>query len=238
MYAPSDLGGRRGPFMVRRTVTLHLYGAGSLREVMTQIATDYQAARGMSVRTDFGPSGLMRERIERGEKVDVFASADLGHPLTLQRAGRAAAVAMFTRNTLCAVALPHVGLTTANLLDRLLDPAVKLGTSTPKADPAGDYTWAMFRLADQFKPGSFAVPDQKAQQIVGGTLPSAAGGGPDPTIAALRDGRVDVHLGYCTSVRLRMSQLPGSRRYARVSNQKAKQEYLRSMQNILHQSKI
>jgi len=175
---------------------------------MTQIAADYQATRGVHARTDFGPSGLMRERIERGERVDVFASADLGHPLKLQREGHATVVAMFTRNTLCAFALPRVGLTSTNLLDRLLDPGVKLGTSTPKADPAGDYTWAMFRLADKFKPGSFAVLDQKAQQIVGGTLPSAAGGNPDPTIAALRDGIVDVHLGYCTSARLRMSQLP------------------------------
>jgi ABC-type molybdate transport system substrate-binding protein len=187
---------------------LVVYGAGSLREVMTQIAADYQATRGMSVQTDFGPSGLMRERIERGEKVDVFASADLGHPLTLQQAGRTTVVALFTRNTLCAVALPRVGLTPANLLDRLLDPGVKLGTSTPKADPAGDYTWAMFRLAEKVKPGSFAILAQKAQQIVGGSLPSAAGGGSDPAIAALRDGRVDVHLGYCTSARLRMSQPP------------------------------
>lgn len=187
---------------------LVLYGVGSLREVMTQIAADYQTMRGIRVRTDFGPSGLMRERIERGEQVDVFASADLGHPLTLQRAGRATVVAMFTRNTLCAVALPHVGLTPANLLDRLLDSGVKLGTSTPKADPAGDYTWAMFRLADKVKPGSFAILDQKAQQIVGGTLPNAPGGGADPAVAALRDGVVDAHIGYCTSARLRMGLLP------------------------------
>jgi ABC-type molybdate transport system substrate-binding protein len=175
---------------------------------MTQIAADYEATHGKRVRTDFGPSGLMRERIERGEKVDVFASADLGHPLTLQQAGRATVVAMFTRNTLCAMALPRVGLTPANLLDRLLDPQVKLGTSTPKADPAGDYTWAMFRLAETVKPGSFAVLDRKAQQIVGGSVPSATDSAPDPAIAALREGVVDVHLGYCTSARLRMSQLP------------------------------
>jgi len=119
---------------------LVLFGAGSLREVMTQIATDYQARYGGTVQTEFGPSGLMRERIERGEWVDLFASADMGHPLKLREQGRATTVAMFTRNTLCAVATPHVGLTTANFLDKLLDPAVKLGTSTPRADPAGDYT--------------------------------------------------------------------------------------------------
>lgn len=114
---------------------LVLYGAGSLREVMTQIASDYQAVRGTHVRTDFGPSGLMREGIQRGERVDVFASADLGHPLQLQQEGRATIVVMFTRNTLCAVALPRLELTSGDFLDKLLDPGVKLGTSTPKADP-------------------------------------------------------------------------------------------------------
>jgi hypothetical protein len=106
------------------------------------------------------------------------------------------------------VATPHVGLTTANFLDKLLDPGIKLGTSTPRAAPAGDYTWAMFRLADRLKPGSFAVLDTKAQQIVGGTLPSAPASSPDPTITALCDGVVDVALGYCTSAQLRLRQLP------------------------------
>ena len=182
--------------------------AGSLREVMTQIAADYQARHGAMVRTEFGPSGLMRERIERGERVDLFASADMGHPLKLREQGRATTVAMFTRNMLCAMAMPHAGLTTANFLDKLLDPGVKLGTSTPRADPSGDYTWAMFRLADRLRPGSFAVLDTKAQQIVGGALPNTSASSPDPTVTALRDGGVDVAIGYCTSARLRLSQLP------------------------------
>jgi hypothetical protein len=42
---------------------------------------------------------------------------------------------MFTRNTLCAFAAPKVGLTDANFIDRLLDPAVKLGTSHRKTTP-------------------------------------------------------------------------------------------------------
>src|SRR5262245_30340369 len=167
---------------------LVLFGAGSLREVMTQIAADYQARHGATVRTEFGPSGLMRERIERGERVDLFASADMGHPLRLREQGRATTVAMFTRNTLCAMARPQVGLSTANFLDKLLDPGIKLGTSTPKADPAGDYTWAMFRLADRLRPGSFAVLDTKAQQIVGGTLPNPRDSSMDAAVVALRDG--------------------------------------------------
>jgi hypothetical protein len=60
-------------------------------------------------------------------------------------------VDVFTRNGLCAFPRLKVGLTLANFLDRLLDPAVRLGTSTPKADPAGDYTGSGF-IADGVHP--------------------------------------------------------------------------------------
>ncbi|HEY6257529.1 MAG TPA: molybdate ABC transporter substrate-binding protein [Xanthobacteraceae bacterium] len=188
---------------------LSLYGAGSLKEVMTEITKTFGAKERLTVKTAFGPSGLMRERIENGEKVDVFTSADMGHPLKLRSDGRATRVAMFTRNALCAIAKPAVGLTTENFLAKLLDAGVKVGTSTPGADPAGDYTWAMFRLAEANKPGSYAILDAKARQIVGGPTTNADVGGTDPTIAALADGRVDMVLGYCTSGRLRLSQMPG-----------------------------
>ncbi|WP_247878181.1 molybdate ABC transporter substrate-binding protein [Azospirillum sp. TSO22-1] len=187
---------------------LVLTGAGSLKEVMTEITRRFGEANGVLVKTAFGPSGLMRERIEKGETVHVFASADMGHPLTLRDQGRASHVAMFTRNALCAVAKPAIGLSPGNFLETLLDPAVKLGTSTPKADPAGDYTWAMFRIADALKPGSFATLEGKAQQIVGGATSNADVGGRDPAVAALADGRVDLVIGYCTSARLRVAQMP------------------------------
>jgi molybdate transport system substrate-binding protein len=192
--------------MAARAEDLTLYSAGSLKEAMTEITKTLSAQEGTSVKAQFGPSGVMRARIEKGEKVDVFTSADMGHPLRLRSDGRATRVAMFTRNALCAIAKPAVGLTTENFLARLLDPAVKVGTSTPKSDPAGDYTWTMFRLADTIRPGSYAILDAKARQIFGGAPPDADAG--DPTAAALADGRVDMVLGYCTSGRLRLSQVP------------------------------
>ena len=124
---------------------LRVLGAGSLREVIGEVGVRYRTATGIEVSADFGPSGLVCERIENGEKADLFASADMGHALKLLAEGGATRVAMFTRNALCGFALPKIGLNEANFLDRLLDPAVKLGTSTPKADPSGDYTWVMFR---------------------------------------------------------------------------------------------
>ena len=35
-----------------------------------------------------------------------------------------------------------------NLLARLLDPELRIGTSTPKADPSGDYAWALFAKSE------------------------------------------------------------------------------------------
>jgi molybdate transport system substrate-binding protein len=194
-----------------RAQGLTVLAAGSLREVIGDLGARYHQATGVAVTTEFGPSGLLREKIEQGEKADLLASADMGSPLTLLREGRAVRVVMFTRNALCGIALPKVGLTTANFLDRLLDAAVKLGTSTPKADPAGDYTWAMFHRADAIHPGAYAILDRKAQKIVGGTLaPSAeASSAGDPVAAAFSDGRIDVMIGYCSGRQRMLAAIPG-----------------------------
>jgi molybdate transport system substrate-binding protein len=181
-----------------RAEGLRVLAAGSLREVIGEIGDRYTKATRTAVTADFGPSGVLRERIEKGEKVDLFASADMGHPLKLLADGRASRADMFTRNALCAFVTPTVGLTSANFIDRLLDPAVKLGTSTPKADPAGDYTWLMFHRADALRPGAFATFDHKAQQIVGGPTNNAPVGGKDPAVAALAAGKIDVMIGYCS----------------------------------------
>ena len=191
-----------------RADEVRVLAAGSLREVMGGIGELYKAATGATVTADFGPSGVLRERIEKGEKTDLFASADMGHPLDLLADGRATRVDMFTRNELCAFAAPEVGLTQANFIDRLLDPAVKLGTSTPKADPAGDYTWLMFHRTDAIHPGAFTTLDQKAQQIVGGPTNNAPVGGKDPAAAALIAGRIDVMIGYCSGAKRMQSQVP------------------------------
>src|ERR1700742_4142821 len=80
-----------------RADDLVLYGAGSLREVMAQIATTFGQAHDITVATQFGPSGRMRERIEAGEHVDVFTSADVGHARKLVEDGRASVMAVFAR---------------------------------------------------------------------------------------------------------------------------------------------
>jgi molybdate transport system substrate-binding protein len=115
---------------------------------------------------------------------------------------------MFTRNRLCGIAMAKVGLTSANFIDRLLDPAIKLGTSTPKADPGGDYSWAMFHKIDALRPGSYAILDKKAHQIVGGPTNNAPVAGKDPAAASLATRRVDLFIGYCSGAKRLLSQMP------------------------------
>ena len=121
-----------------RADDLVVYGAGSLREAIGQIASQFGQAHGVAVRTQFGPSGRMRERIEAGERVDLFASADVGHARKLVNDGRASVMAVFVRNTVCLLSPAKFGATTETMLDKLLAPGVRIGISPPKVDPLGD----------------------------------------------------------------------------------------------------
>ena len=80
----------------------HVLGAGSLRGVTAEISKRYLEATGTTVVADFGPSGLLRERIEKGEHADLFVSADIGHPSSCCRMA-AQLVSRCSRATLCAV---------------------------------------------------------------------------------------------------------------------------------------
>lgn len=194
-----------------------LYAAGSLTGALTEVAAGYAKATGNTVKTAFGPSGLMRERIEKGEGAQVFASADMGHPRKLVADGRADFVVRFTGNRLCAMAKPEIGLTAANLLDKALDPAVRLGTSTPKSDPSGDYTWAMFAKAEALKPGAQAALEKKALQLVGGPTSEAIPAGKSAVPYMFETGKADMFIAYCTTGKaasaaapLTVVELPGT----------------------------
>jgi ABC-type molybdate transport system substrate-binding protein len=77
---------------------VHVFAAGSLRVAFNEIGIAFQSATGVRLENDFGPSGALRERIEKGEQPDLFASADMGNPAALTRAGRAGPVILFARN--------------------------------------------------------------------------------------------------------------------------------------------
>ncbi|WP_108261751.1 substrate-binding domain-containing protein [Mangrovicoccus ximenensis] len=66
-----------------------LFAAGSLKAALSDVAEDFAETYGTPVAASFGPSGLMRERIEAGGGAHVFASANMRHPQVLAgRSGR------------------------------------------------------------------------------------------------------------------------------------------------------
>ena len=190
---------------------LRVYAAGSLREAMTEIAQAFAAPGIPPVVTVFGPSGLLRERIENGESAHVYASADIGNAEALARAGLAIAPVVFARNRLCALVGPGIDARPDTLLERMLDPGIRLGTSTPKADPSGDYAWQLFERAERMLPGAFALLDAKALKLIGGA------GSPEPPadrpayVAVLAQRKADIFLTYHTNAILAAREVQGAR---------------------------
>jgi ABC-type molybdate transport system substrate-binding protein len=197
-----------------RAETVNLYAAGSLKAALTEVAAAFEKDGGGKVRVEatFGPSGLLRERIEKGEPAHVFASADTGHPKRLIDRGHSTGpLAVFARNQLCALARPGLSVTPDGLLDAMLDPQVRIGTSTPKADPAGDYAFALFAKAEGLKPGAQHALESKALQLTGGPASEKAPPGRNPYAWVMETGRADLFLTYCTNTLLAQKEVPSLR---------------------------
>jgi molybdate transport system substrate-binding protein len=187
---------------------VRLLAAGSLKAAMTDIGNAFSDMSGVPVKAGFGASGLLRERIASGEEADVFASANLEHPQAIAKE-RGLEVRAFARNTLCALAQPGIQVTGGTLLERMLDPAVKVGTSTPKADPSGDYAWEFFDKAGTVEAGAADTLKGKALQLTGGKE------SPKPPTErsvyswVMEEKKVDIFLTYCTNAVVAEAEVPG-----------------------------
>ena len=186
-----------------------VFAAGSLRSAVTDVAQAFERSSGHKVILTFGASGLLRDRIRSGERADVFASANMEHPQALAALGWTERVDRFARNTMCVLARPEVEVTTDTVLRTMLDPKVRLGTSTPKADPSGDYAWQVFHKADVVQPGSFATLSAKAMQLTGGPRSASPPSGRNVYGVLLADDRADVFLTYCTNAELSRKEQSG-----------------------------
>lgn len=189
--------------------TVRLHAAGSLRPALTELGQAFTAAQGIKVQAQFGASGLLRQRLDDGEPGDVYASADMGNPQALARAGKAWPVVVFARNRLCALVRPGLQIMPGTVLTTMLAPGIRLATSTPGNDPAGDYAWQVFARAEQVQPGAQAALQAKALKLTG-----AADAPPPPpgrSVYAwhLLEGRADLFLAYCTAGREAAAEAPG-----------------------------
>ncbi|HTT03402.1 MAG TPA: substrate-binding domain-containing protein [Steroidobacteraceae bacterium] len=191
-----------------RADSVEIFAAGSLRATVGELAQEAHSTFNIDVQASFGGSGLMRERIEKGAKPDLFLSADLGSPRKLEAAGRTVVpVIAFARNRMCIVSRPEAKVTAANLIDRLLAPEIRVKTSTPIVDPAGDYAWAIFDRIEAMRPGAGATLKAKAQALM---KVSATPATPNQSaMAALFAAhQIDLAITYCSGVPALSKEVP------------------------------
>ena len=193
-----------------RADPVKIFAAGSLSAVLPELVTASGLPAASVAAPTFGPAGLLRHRIESGEAADLFLSADLAQPEHVAAARGSVPVVPFARNRTCAVGPASLGLTASNLLDRMLDPAVHIGTSTPGADPGGDYAQAVIARAERMHRGAQAVLQAKAQALFGGPTSMVPANGRSPGGAALLDHRADLLIYYCSSAGPILTEVPGT----------------------------
>ncbi|MFO3905798.1 molybdate ABC transporter substrate-binding protein [Enterobacter hormaechei] len=169
---------------------MRVLAAGSLRRVWPQLMAHFPEP----VETLFGPAGLLRERIESGEACDLFASASLDHPQTLWAAGRAQSVVSFASNRLCLTVRSEVLGDSDNWFSVLTRADLRVATSTPGADPSGDYTRMLFaRIGDAGE-----AVRKRALALVGGPRSAPIPAGRLAAEWIIHSGQAEVFIGYAS----------------------------------------
>jgi ABC-type molybdate transport system substrate-binding protein len=104
---------------------------------------------------------------------------------------------VLARNEFCLIAAPGIKLVPDKLIEIMSDPKMKLGTSTPKTDPAGDYAWELFQNLEKIHPGAYATLDAKAIKLLGPRPMRTESALPFPEI--FRRHQADVFVSYCSN---------------------------------------
>lgn len=164
----------------------------------------------------FGASGLLKDRIAAGEHAgNVLRVRQHGASASARGGRQGVARQRFTRNTLCALAAPKANATPETLVDRMLDPAVKLGTLTPGADPSSDYAMLMFeRVEQQGRAGAFKALSGKALKLTGGPDSPPPPVGRNVYGVLVAEGQADIFITYCTNALIAVAEQPGLRSVA------------------------
>ena len=178
--------------------TVEVFAAGSLHDVVGDLAKEAGPVLGVEVKGQFGGSGAMRERIEKGEKPDLLLSADMNSPRKLEALGRTVIpVVAFARNRECIVSRRSLGLTPENMVNKFLDKDVRLKTGTPIADPSGDYGFAILDKIDAAHPGAGKLLKGKANSVMDAAAsPSTPGQSAMAALFAAR--KIDIAITYCS----------------------------------------
>jgi len=179
---------------------MRVLAAGSLKTVWPTLMTNFPEP----VETRFGPAGLLREQIEAGEPCDLFASASEAHPQKLLATGRALAILSFATNKLCITVRSDRLLAGDDWYQLLTRDSLRIATSTPVADPSGDYAQILFSRMGQ----AGEAVRQRALPLVGGRDTAVVPAGRLAAEWIIHTDQADLFIGYA-SYRKALSQIPG-----------------------------
>ena len=192
--APERIDTRRPGTSAQTAVSL--FADASMCDVMPELMTAFTLKEPCAVDLSFRPSGLLREQIERGGRADIFAAANMDHALELEARNLGGPVVRFAGQQLCALVRPELAISSDNLLGLMLDPDIRIGMSTPGADPCGDCALEVFRRAEALRPGAASQLAAKARQLTGGPAGEHAPNGQNPYAWLLLTDKVDIFLTY------------------------------------------
>ncbi|WP_222612131.1 substrate-binding domain-containing protein [Morganella morganii] len=182
--------------------------AGSLRGALTAILARYTGNKIPPVTCDFGPAGLLRQKIESGVKCDLFLSADRTHPEALLRNNIAFRVEPFIAN--------YLGITTTTELAEqypgwqqlLRAPGLIIGTSTPVDDPCGDYVVQFYSELSKTDPELAENICNRTRHLVGGKNSPVIPAGQMASQWLIHSHQADIFIGY-RHYQKKTSELPG-----------------------------
>jgi molybdate transport system substrate-binding protein len=153
--------------------TIIIFAADALPKPITAIGKIFKKEHpGVIIYYDFLGAGVLKGDIEEGAPADMFLSANGKFQRQLIKKGYLNSYKIFAYNYLAA-ATPYnnpAHVTESNLIQKLMNKNVSLTTSSPHSDPAGDYTWAMFRKINKKYPGAFKKITGHADHLLDAAL--------------------------------------------------------------------
>lgn len=190
---------------------VQIASAGSAQAVIRQIAEAFCTAHDCRFALRHGPAGLLAQQILDGVPTDIYISASSSGPERLRQAGLFGAHRVIARNRMVLVARPGLSFADDDPLSWLAVPGLKLATSTPGADPSGDYAAAFLRALMRDKPVLGQDVASRTAALFGASLPDPSNPSPSPAARIVRDGRADLLVVYETSAQRIVRELPGAR---------------------------
>lgn len=175
-------------------MNVKIFSAGSLRGILPVLLEK----AGIEAKLELGPSGVLKERIVSGERPDLFFPASMNHAIDLAAQDLSSNPQVFAHNELCLFGRSQ-SLKGHDALSAMLDPKMRLGTSTPIDDPGGDYAFAVLDKANTLIPGATDILKQKALTLVGGRNSKIGEGNHSPVYVLFKEYIVDMFLGYRTT---------------------------------------